>query len=284
MKRTILTSTFSLFCIISCQNNDLESITDEAVFNQEVNKIEKEWEEGIEKTETLYSPGDTKNEYSMSYEDRLVYFDFLKRNKGVNLDRYTGPTRSATYNESVFGLVLKAANVPCSPYREFVFIMDCEDSRSASYTSGNTGATFVDSNGNVQFFFCIVPVANMTNGLYKKENTFIRYFDTEDSNTNNGYYIDGIKSNSQYLNATNWGITKDNNGNIAFYFLNNNWGSGSTGFGHKTGSNNGIIYTDDEDDDNVNSWHAPFPYGPTGPTELFSECSNNTGLKVHFDF
>lgn len=282
MKKELLMCIISSLGMISCQNDELDSMPDELI-TREINKIETEWKEGVIKEENVRT-GEEKVETSMSYEDRLIYFEFLSRNNGHIIDDYTGPTRTATYDESKFGLVLKAQSVSCAPYREFRFVMDCEDDDTTSYTSGNTGATYVDSDGNMNFIFCVIPVANMTNGLYKKDNTYTRFFDTEDSNTNNQYFVNGIRTDSQFLNSTNWGITKDSNGNITFYFLNGNWGSGTTGFGHKTGSNNGIIYTDDEDDDNTNKWNVPTPLAPESGLGLFTEYEKNTGIKVHFDF
>lgn len=256
---------------------------EESTLNQEIKKIEYLMEEGAIKQESIYQEGDTKIETSMSFEDRLVYYDFLKRNDGKLKNEYTGPTRANTYNEETFGLVLKSPNLSCAPYRELIFVMDCEDSNSKSYTSGNTGQTFVDSNGNVNFFFCIIPASNMANGLHKLERGYARYFDCEDHNTNNAFYVNGLRIDNSYVNNTKWGITENSSGNITFYFINN--GIGSTGFGHKTGSNNGIIYTDDEDDDNTNQWIVPIPHSLESMRSFYlGEYERNSEIKVHFDF
>lgn len=66
--------------MISCQNDELNSIVEESTLNQEIKKIEFLMEEGAVKEEIQYSPEATKTETSMSYEDRLIYFDFIKRN------------------------------------------------------------------------------------------------------------------------------------------------------------------------------------------------------------
>lgn len=286
MKKTIFMCAILSLGMMSCQNDEFNSIVEENTLNQEIKKIEFLMEEGAIKEESIYQEGDIKIETSMSFEDRLVYYDFLKRNDWKVRSEYTGPTRSSTYNEDAFGLILKSSvNQNCGIYRELILVMDCEDSNSQSYTSGNTGLTFVDANGNVNFFFCIVPSSSITNGLHKIEKGFARYFDCEDHNTNNAFYVDGLRINNSYVNNTKWGITENSSGNITFYFINTNWGSGSYGFGHKTGSNNGIIYTDDEDDDNANRWIVPSPYSPNANIDgLLGEYENNSEIKVHFDF
>ena len=157
MKKTIFIGAILSLGMISCQNDEFNSMIEENTLNQEIKKIEYLMEEGAIKEESIYQEGDTKIETSMSFEDRLVYYDFLKRNDGKVKNDYTGPTRSSTYNEDAFGLVLKSPNLSCSPNRELILVMDCEDSNWQSYTSGNTGSTFVDSNGNMNFFFCIIP-------------------------------------------------------------------------------------------------------------------------------
>lgn len=284
MKKTILIGTILSLGMTSCQNDEFNSIIEENTLNQEIKKIEYLMEDGAIKEESTYQEGDTKIETSMSFEDRLVYYDFLKRNDGKVKNEYTGPTRSSTYNEEAFGLVLKTPYLSCSPNRELILVMDCEDSNSKSYTSGNTGQTFVDSNGNVNFFFCIIPASNITNGLHKIDKGFARYFDCEDSNTNNAFYVDGWRIDNAYVNGTKWGITENSSGNITFYFKNTNWGSGSTGFGHRTSSNNGIIYTDDEDNNNTNQWIVPTPYSLDAQRSgVLGEYEKNSEIKVHFD-
>lgn len=285
MKKTLITCAILSLGMISCQNDEFNSMPEENSLNQEIKKIEYLFEEGMEKEEFIYQEGNTKVETSMSFEDRLIYYEFLKRNNGNIATEYTGPTRANTYNEEVFGLVLKSPNLSCSPYRELQFIMDCEDSNWKSYTSGNTGSTFVDSNGNMNFIFCIIPASNIANGLHKIENGYARSFDCEDHNTHNVYYVNGMRADKSYVNNTKWGITEDGSGNIVFYFKNTNWSSGSTGFGHKTGSNNGIIYTDDEDDDNANAWIVPTPHSlDSQRSGVLGEYEKNSEIKVHFDF
>lgn len=283
MKKTILIGAILSLGMMSCQNDEFNSMIEESTLNQEIKKIEYLMEEGAIKEESIYQEGDTKIETSMSFEDRLVYYDFLKRNAGQVRNEYTGPTRSTTYNEETFGLVLKSSsNQNCGIYRELILVMDCEDNNSQSYTSGNTGQTFVDSNGNVNFFFCIIPASNITNGLHKIDKGFARYFDCEDHNTNNAFYVNGLRINNSYVNGTKWGITENSSGNITFYFINN--GIGSIGFGHKTGSNNGIIYTDDEDDDNTNQWIVPVPMSLDAMRSFYlGEYEKNSEIKVHFD-
>lgn len=81
----------------------------------------------------------------------------------------------------------------CGGYREFVYLMDCEDGGD-TYSTGNIGATRVDGNGNVEFHFCVVPANSAGGGVlvfYKPElsstNLFVvgRHHDNEDHNNKN---------------------------------------------------------------------------------------------------
>lgn len=52
----------------------------------------------------------------------------------------------------------------CGGYREFVYLMDCEDGGD-TYSTGDIGATRVDGNGNVEFHFCVIPANTVGNGV-----------------------------------------------------------------------------------------------------------------------
>lgn len=52
----------------------------------------------------------------------------------------------------------------CGGYREFVYLMDCEDGGD-THSSG-IGATRVDGNGNVEFHFCVIPASLSPRGGY----------------------------------------------------------------------------------------------------------------------
>lgn len=83
----------------------------------------------------------------------------------------------------------------CSSYREFIYEMDCEDGGD-SQAIGNIGATRVDGNGNVMFYFCLVPAGNYGGGTLLLNNytwnieegdvdVLLRHHDNEDHNNKN---------------------------------------------------------------------------------------------------
>ena len=299
MKKTLITCAILSLGMISCQNDEFNSMPEENSLNQEIKKIEYLFEEGMEKEEFIYQEGNTKVETSMSFEDRLIYYDYIKRN-GIK-DDYMGPTTRATYDESTYGLILKGTGVSCGTGRELKFRMDTEDNNNQSYITGNVGDTYIDSQGNVYFVFCIVPINSITfpaTILYKTDlsqtGSFSRFFDCEDSGTDNQFYVNGKEVSRSYVNSTNWGITESSNGNVTFYFYNisgnsgHSKGEGGHGvFGHTTSNpstRNGIIHTDDEDNNNINSYssNAPSPEPDRYIKNYFTEYGVDSSIKVFF--
>lgn len=278
MKRQILLlGVFLSSLIIGCtQDEALESISNESDISNEIKKVETLFESNMqeEKDESAYSDESEKIEASMSYEDRLVYYDYINRN---GLEKPIPPLRStSSVSWHGDGLLLKPKGVRCYPYQEVILVMDCEDHKEKSYVSGNTGETFVDSNGNVHFFFCVVPRNMSSGGLNQYNATCERFFDCEDSDNNTRMYVNGQRVSDYILNECDLGIKGDGRGNITFFFSPKNLSSGQFGrFGESSDpSRNGIIYTDDEDDNNING------YKPV--VLLIPEWNHNTLLHVHF--
>lgn len=284
-KQVLITGLLLSLCALGCtQDETLELTNNDDSIGCEIDKIEKIIANGLEKDESQISDEGDKIETNMSYDDRLVYYDYIKRN-GTDKPRPFIGARGydVQLDKSSFGLVLKRKGVKCAPYRELIFRMDCEDHNGASYVSGNTGDTNIDSHGNVNFFFCVVPKESAGYGLYKYDRAYVRFFDCEDSSTDNRFYINGMQIPNGYVNETGWGIEEDSNGNIRFYFnLSGRRAVGS--FGHSSNTAlNGIIYTDDEDNNNRNWYEAPIPEIPDNHKSTFFErCDNNTAIKVNF--
>lgn len=285
MKRQILLlGVFLSSLIIGCtQDEALESISNESDFSNEIKKVETLFESNMqeEKDESAYSDEGDKIEASMSYEDRLVYYDYINRNGS---EKPTPPLKTTSRSwTGGSGLVLKAKGVRCYPYDELILVMDCEDHKEKSYVSGNTGETFVDSNGNVHFFFCIVPRNISYGGLNEDIATFKRFFDCEDSDNNTRMYINGYRMNDVTLNEFDLGLKGDGKGNITFFFAppsNRNDGFGR--FGESSNATrNGIIYTDDEDDNNINYVGPIQGIGVVAPNTN-PDYSHNTILRVYF--
>ena len=285
-KRNLITMVFLSIMTIGCtQDETLEAVSHNDSIINEIKKVETLFAKGTqeEKDESVYPDDGEKIETIMSYEDRLVYYDYLKRNGSDNSIIHSPISRGWDPSRPSGGLVLKPKGVRCSPYAELILVMDCEDHREKSYVSGNTGETFVDGNGNVHFFFCIVPSGNSVGGLYEDCQYFARTFDCEDSDTDNRFYYNGYRIANSDVNKERWGIEENEKGNITFFFNCKGTGSGFGRFGESSDpSRNGIIYTDDEDDNNINSygwWAAPL----VGyPDNIFKSIDHNTTMKVYF--
>ncbi|WP_455666160.1 hypothetical protein [Phocaeicola sp.] len=286
-KRNLITVVFLSIMTIGCtQDEVLETMSNDDSISNEIKKIETLFARNVQekknvsiypddsrKDESVYSDDSEKIETSMSYEDKLVYYDYINRNKLEKTVSNLNPTNRYTGTD---GLVLKPKGIRCFPYDELILVMDCEDHKERSYVSGNTGETFVDGNGNVHFFFCIVP-SGMTygGGLNQFVWDTTRYFDCEDSNNDNRFYLNGYRLANGLTNSS-LGIQEDDRGNITFYF--NFAGSSSDGFGRfgtsSDPSRNGVIYTDDEDDNNANTYHPLIISRP--------DWNHNTLLNVYF--
>lgn len=284
-KQILIAGVFLSSLIVGCtQDEALDSISNEVSVSNEIKKVETLFAGNIEegKNESEYSDEGEKIETNMSIEDRLVYYDYISRN-GINNKPIASFSPASRSWAGGSGLVLKPKGVKCFPYDELILYMDCEDHKEKSYTSGNTGETFVDSNGNVHFFFCIVPQSlTYGGGLNQYHTTFKRFFDCEDSDNDNRLYINGIRMQNNIINNTDLGITGDGRGNITFHFNldgSNNDGYGRFGGRNGTDPSEGIIHTDDEDNNNQNSY-SPFVAFP--PSSVFIECNHNTTMKVNF--
>lgn len=286
-KQILIAGVFLSSLIIGCtQDEALETLSNESSLGNEIKKVETLFADNMqkEKNEALEVDEGEKLETSMPYEDKLVYYDYINRN-GVKTPTPPMKTSSREALSSDFGLVLKPKGVRCYPYNELILVMDCEDHRERSYVSGNTGETFVDGNGNVHFFFCVVPKAmTRIGGLEEKRENFTRFFDCEDSDNDNRLYLNGWRV--YYLDYATEGIKGDGRGNITFFFNvgDSNWHDGFGRFGTTSDpARNGIIHTDDEDDNNINSYGFPPPLGPGGyPTNMFETLDHNTTMKVYF--
>lgn len=168
----------------------------------------------------------------------------------------------------------------CGNYKELTIHMDCEDSRDGSYVSGNVGDTSVDSNGNVDFQFCLtesnrfypggVLLLDQTGGVtVNSRNILVRRHDTEDSHGSNNvfgnhhkYYYDAAISNG-YTNVRNdnailaWGFPSG-----VQYFPAPQFGPSGIQYGLLVmePASTGIIYCDDEDSKNGN-WAQEYEGG-----------------------
>lgn len=289
-KQILIAGVFLSSLIMGCtQDEALETLSNESSLINEIKKVETLFADNMqkEKDESAYSNTDEKIETSMSLEDRLVYYDYINRN-GIGIPTSSMKTASrGNVPPNGFGLVLKPKGVRCYPYDELILVMDCEDHREKSSVSGNTGETFVDGNGNVHFFFCVVPGdLSYGGGLSEREADFYRFFDCEDSDNDTRLYSNGMRLPRYQLDTCTFGIKGDSKGNVTFYFnlkaAKNPDIYGRFGMGPKS-SSKGIIYTDDEDNNNTN--HGSWIKGSgilLYPNDLLPIHNHNTSMNVYF--
>lgn len=121
--------------------------------------------------------------------------ELQKASKETMLSNYGKVRSDAKAYASTSGMVGVFKTSTCGSYREFVYDMDCEDGGD-SQAIGEIGATFVDGNRNVRFYFCLVPAGNYGGGTlllhdytwYPSEgdvDVLARYHDNEDHNNKN---------------------------------------------------------------------------------------------------
>lgn len=146
--------------------------------------------------------------------------------------------------------------------------MDCEDRRPASKQSGWVGSSSVNSNKNVFLKFCVVSnayfehtnkdfaVLSLTTNLPWGVSRIARYFDNEDNNNTNHYHT---KYDGQpYKDWFGYCWIGDRNTRLSFYYYPQSsyrpFPSLGISYGvlGRFGSNQGYIYSDDEDNNNAN--------------------------------
>lgn len=177
----------------------------------------------------------------------------------------------------------------CGTYKEIEIIMDCEDTRGGSSTTGDVGSTYTDKNQNVHFHFCLTEanrfypggvllIDNINyNSLYTgfPMDIIVRHHDTEDKNSSNGYFSTHPQYNT--LESISNGLTTINSSGAILAWGFPHMGEfiypsvpapypvvGPSGIEYglivKQPSSTGIIYCDDEDKRNKN-WAQEYSGG-----------------------
>ena len=149
--------------------------------------------------------------------------------------------------------------------------MDCEDNNQSSTTTGYTGGTAVDNNGDIHYQFCLVndrknfPQISTGNyavlSLDRHQSTngvnisFDRYFDNEDHDNQNAVVLNGKDRPLPFNRFA--GINIDQNSSLSFLLILKNSagaakppvlaGVSTYGVIGSFGSEKGSIYSDDED-------------------------------------
>jgi hypothetical protein len=176
--------------------------------------------------------------------------------------------------------------------------MDCEDNNPASKQSGWTGGSIVDGNKNIDLVFYITDVSNFTflkdysyailrldANLPTGVSSFTRNFDNEDKNNVNKAILEEIGYMPKYVDSYGPCVFNSNTRLLFYYFPKNSSSSTNTfpylgvsyGVLGSFGSNQGYIYSDDEDKDNKNSMYAQL-YNRTTGTYTSSINKNISGI------
>jgi hypothetical protein len=248
----------ALFFIILTSCEKEEPVSSGTAITSEINKIESAYQKGIVKFETTAEEGFQKKETSANedFKEQLR----LELEKSYNKQR--------TYLKSASSVVGVIKNGSCGGYNELYWHMDCEDSNNQSSKSGWFGDCNVNSSGNIVFHICIVDgdffertnvdyaVLNFTGSSNWPfgVNSVIAFIDNEDANNYNSSSESDIEQFGWLGNCDFYSNTR-----LGFYYYPHQNGSRyfpSLGFSYgvfgQFGSNQGNIYSDDEDNNNSN--------------------------------
>lgn len=164
----------------------------------------------------------------------------------------------------------------CGTYKELTLYIDAEDSRQNSKTTGSVGDSFVDSNGNIHFKFCLTEANRYyPGGVFLVDHInysqfggtldiLVRYHDCDDKHTNNEIRDSGDPKYQSIENLGGYTVV-NNNAALAWAFPPYplpQWAP-PYGIGPKNYINFGLlaggpqirkgtIYVDDEDSNNKN--------------------------------
>jgi len=224
--------------------------------------------EGMQKVETVMTDESLKQETSAWAEYSEAMENEYERSNSLRKKS----TKSA-YGNFVGVIKQKFWSIPpyttgCGEYDELWVFMDCEDSNNNNNKGGWTGATVVDR--NITLKFCLVPQSLFSRSKYhtyavldlnwEPYANIERYFDNEDDGNTNYVKLNGTEINPNYYFPD--ALEQSNNTLLSFYVFWQDANNGSTTFpnlgiqygvfGTLSGKSQGYVYSDDEDNSNVN--------------------------------
>lgn len=176
----------------SCSQDGLLSLDEKDMLSAELENVVEQFEESIKDEQTPT----TQAEAFASTEELSVIRDSLRNVSSAYMSskmRVSAVSDGTDFGTPKVG-VFKVSS--CGDYREFVYLMDCEDGGWSS-TEGKVGTTFADGNKNIKFHFCLVPTLDYNGGVlllstyqwhpsHGNVDVVERYHDNEDNkNTNN---------------------------------------------------------------------------------------------------
>ncbi len=200
----------------------------------------------------------------------------------------------------------------CKTYEEVVIYFDSEDHNNQNRIDGETGGSYKTGNNDIEMHFCLVPqdlfgntgvdygvlrwnpIACGTEFDGSCRMSIVRFLDCEDNNNITKIYEGGqllVNQDNDQFHLTH----ADNKGNVRMEFAFfkeycHNANFPDLGFeygvlGTFTGTDNGHIYSDDEDNDNINYMRLRNFFG--GNEQLISSVpglidGNGNGLNTNF--
>lgn len=270
MKKSILVVACGAMFFCSCgETSSLQSGVDLEELTQQYELIEAAVEEVGKEGDDISPKVETQEDASVIETSAREYVTELMNRIAIAKEKVMRSGYSTT--AGVVG-VFKVGS--CGSYKELIIHMDCEDNRDGSYVSGDVGDTSVDSNGNVDFRFCLTEsnrfypggvllVDQVDGSTVNSYWIFVRRHDTEDSKGSNSVYGNHAQYNSDVAISNGFTKLSRDNAIMAWGFPTSNsyypyppYGFGPSGINYGLllvdFASTGIIYCDDEDSKNGN--------------------------------
>lgn len=166
----------------------------------------------------------------------------------------------------------------CGTYKELILDIDAEDTKQHSFIDGSVGDTYVTSNGNVRFAFCLTEATRYYPGgvfllnhinyaqFGSRMDVYVRYHDCDDKHTDNKI-INSTHPDFQNIEDFKGYTVVNNNAALAWAYPpypRPQWGPsfgvgpqrpmkyGVLAAGSSSATRKGRIHVDDEDSSNKN--------------------------------
>jgi len=247
---------------------------------QKENVTHNDYKQETDKIETSIASGLTKDKsYITNFpkQETEASEDLKQKVMRAMINSYSKTNAIPATISEIFGVFKDSS---CGSYRELDIKMDCEDNNQSSTTTGYTGSTAVDNNGDIHYQFCLVndrkkfPQIRTGNyavlSLDRHQSTdgvnisFDRYFDNEDHDNQNAVVLNAKDRPLPFNHFA--GINIDQNSSLSFLLILKNSagaakppvlaGVSTYGVIGSFGSEKGSIYSDDEDFRNANDFYS----------------------------
>lgn len=259
MKKSIQLSLFALilsWALSSCSKEDL--------------KVQNSQTEELAQIESTYNEYNIKGKFEGSDDKpKIESCASQKLAEKIKSELELSISKQVSYAKSGGNLVGVFKAGSCGSYLELAFNMDCEDHNPATKKSGWVGLSEVTSYKNVILRFCVVPnqyfvstnvdyaILMLTSSLPNGVSRIIRWFDNENSPNGNWATYDGVPFTGNFPGDPSSMCSSTEDTRLDFYYYPhttyNSFPSIAIPYGvlGRFGSNQGYIYSDDEDDSNA---------------------------------